>query len=179
MDTRAVFTGLGAAKTRTASNYVRAGIYWAVIKRCKVDQSRKGDSFFAIEMQIVRVLDNDDGRGHSPREEVTHMLMTKHDSFLGNVKAFVANVLGLPDSQVGADEAVAVAGPDQPLTNTICEFHARDIMTRSNKPFTQIDYKREVPFAEAMEHMDPDTIGFCFPGDMPRPLPRSKPLFTA
>jgi len=166
VDVQAIFSGLGNAKSRIAANYVRPGRYWAKINRCKAGQNRNGDSFVAIEMTTLLVIDNDEGRGHRETEEITHLLMVRHDSFLGNIKAFVANTLGLPEEEVTEENAMLIVGDDQPLANTCVEFFAVNVKTKKNYDFTQIDYKREVPISEVEQNCSPQTLSVVFPGDL-------------
>lgn len=45
VDVRALFSGIKNAKGRMKANYMREGHYWLNIKRCKVDKSRKQETF--------------------------------------------------------------------------------------------------------------------------------------
>ena len=163
VDTRAMFGGMKKAKGRANSNYVRGGHYWANITLVKADANRTGDEFVAIEMQIVKVVDDYEGKGHRLNEEVTHMLMTRHDSFMGNIKSFISKVLDIPQADVDEDAAEAVVAADQPLANTVCEFRAREVMTKKNTPFTQIDYVREVPIDEVASECEDGVLDVAFP----------------
>jgi hypothetical protein len=169
IDLRGVFSGIEKAKSRVSANYVRPGRYWAKLSRVKVDKNRTGRTFVAIEMQVARVLDDDEGRGHRIGENITHLMMTDQDSFMGNMKAFISAVLDVPESDINTDEAVEIAGDDNPLENTICELSARTIQTRAGNPFTEINYLREVPAIEfsqwAGDNIELSQVQTLFPGD--------------
>lgn len=166
VDLSSVFSGIKTAKGRIDANYIRDGRYWTAIRRIKCDKSRQGDVFVAIEQVVVKVLDNADGKGHRVGEEVTHMLMMRHDSFLGNIKAFIANVLDMPEAEIGEQEAMEICDDTQPLTNTVVEVKGRTVETKKGNPFTQVDYIREVPILEAANDMDPDAVAIAFPGNV-------------
>jgi hypothetical protein len=166
-DPRAIFSGISAVKARVAANYMRPGRYWLRINRLKLDSNRKNVPFLAIEMQVCRVLDNDNGQGHKVGEDVTHMLMTDNEMFMPNIKAALARILDVPSETITEEECIAVAGDDQPLANTVVEILATEIQTRAGNPFTQVDYKREVPIEEVAAGLDDEkAIELCFPNGL-------------
>lgn len=158
-----MFGGIQAAKASMDSNYEKAGQYLERIDAVRVDISRKQESFVAIEKTVIYVIDNADGRGHRVGEQVTHMLMQKHDPFLPNMKAFIAAACSMASEQITEANAMEVCGPSQPLTGTVVEVSNRQIQTRNNQPFTAINYKREVPPAELIQMLPPQDQELYFP----------------
>ena len=150
-----IFDGMGSAKSCMDSNYVIPSHALARINKCKIGKNRKDEGFFVVEMTIVHNCEPDKyerGKyGHQPGEEVSHMLMSKHDSFLGNVKGFISNTLDMEDEGIGEDEALAVAAEDQPLAGTVIEFVARNVVTKAGNDFTVVNYKGEVPMEQVAE----------------------------
>ncbi len=146
-----LFAGISEAKARLDANYERPGHYYLRIDALKIGRSRRGDDFMAVEKTVIHVLDDDEGKAHKPGESVTHMMMAKHDSFLGNVKAMVAKLLDCSVDSVTPDACVMICGDDQPLSGMVIECKNRNIMTRADKPFTVINYIREVPALELVE----------------------------
>ena len=166
-----VFKGLSGAKARVDANYIRPGRYWARINKVVLKKSRKDDTFIAIEMTVLAI--HDDAKlqqkpgqhCHSVREAMTHMMMAKHDSFLGNVKAFLANVLGVNEAEITEDNAVEVCSDSQPLSGTIVEVNAHNIVTRKNTDFTAVNYMREVRAEEALAALPAEIVARYFPGN--------------
>jgi len=161
-----LFNGMGDAKPSFAANYLREGHYVARIDRLKADQNRKKRTFLAIEMTVLFVLNNGEGRGHRAGESCTHMLMADQDSFLGNVKAFVSNVLGCTPEEVTEEACVDLCADDQPMRGTLIEVIGVPIVTRQGKPFTRVNYKREVPASELIEVIDTKVKAIQFPGQL-------------
>lgn len=160
-----IFKSLKDVKMRQAANYMRAGTYWCRIDAIKIDKNRKMAVFMAVEMTIVKVLDDDQGRGHKVGEGVCHMLMVANDSFLPNIKAMIAHIMDMRPEEIEARHAEQICALDQPLTGTVVDVYARAITTKAGKPFTEINYRREVPPAEAAATLDAETQEVYFPND--------------
>lgn len=163
---KGMFSGIGNAKALLESEYIKPGTYWLRIDRNKIDKNRKGLVFAAIEMTVVRVLDDLNGTGHRIGNSVTHLVMQANDYFLSEIKSFIGNVMGIQPEQISEDHANLVFGPDQPLAGTVVEMQARNVVTQAGKDFTRIVYKREVPAAEVLEALDKDTVVRFFPNDI-------------
>ena len=159
-----MFSGIQAARAKMDANYERAGHYLERIDRVRVDISRKQETYIAIEKTIIFIIDGDDGKGHKPGEQITHMLMQKHDMFLPNVKAFIAAAVTMDAEQITPQEAMDVCGASQPLTGTVVECRNRMIQTKAGQPFTAITYMREVPASELLQSLPPMDQEKFFPG---------------
>lgn len=150
-----IFDGMGSAKSRMDSNYVIPSHFLALITRCKIGKNRKDEGFFVVEMQVIHNCEPDKYErmkyGHQPGEEVSHMMMSKHDSFLGNVKGFISNTLDMPDDDIGEEEALTVSGDDQPLAGTVIEVVARNTVTKAGNDFTVVNYKGEVSMDQILD----------------------------
>lgn len=170
---KSIFAGLKDAKARISANYVRQGHYLMRYDKIKTDKRRKGDEFMVFEMTVMKVLNNDEGKGHRVGEAVSHMLMATNDCFLGNVKTIIANVLGMKPEDVSGEDAELICDASQPLCKgTVVEIKARTIRTRpspaypTGRDFTEVNHVREVPAVELMQVLDPKVIADFFPGDM-------------
>jgi hypothetical protein len=165
-----MFRGVEGARQLVRANYVRAGLYWCRIDKCKTDISRKRETFAAIEMTVVKVIDGDNGKGHRVGESVSRLIMMTSDYFLPEVKAFVAGSVGMQPEQITEHNCNEVFGPTQPLTGTVVEVQASLITTKKNTPFTTVTFKREVPAAELLapppHGLDPHVIATFFPGNV-------------
>lgn len=149
-----IFEGIGQAKSRIDGNYVIPSHFLGRINRVKTGKNRKEEGFFVVELTVVHDCEPDKYErgvyGHAVGEEVSHMMMSKHDSFLGNVKGFISNTLDMPDDEIGEEEAMAVCADDQPLAGTIVEVAARNTKTRAGNDFTVVNYKGEVPLEDML-----------------------------
>lgn len=150
-----IFKGLKDAKPRVDGNYLTEGRYWLRINKLKIDTSRKNESFLAIEMTNIRTLDDNQGKGHKPGEDVTHMLMAKFDSFLGNVKQFAVCALGGQVKPEEVDEAgmMELCADNQPLHGLVVEVNNKGITTRKGAPFTTVNYLRVVGVEELLHSL--------------------------
>ena len=173
-----IFKGLGKAKASQSANYVRPGNLILRLDKFKVDKARKGE-ILAIEMTVLKVL----GGGvpgkdpHTVYEAVTHLLPNfgnGQDMFLPNLKGFLENILDVPENELQDDEGLEqmclqisnedpANGPVQPMRGILIHLQATDITTKAGRPFTRIDYQREVPAAEALTTLDPAVVAWAYP----------------
>lgn len=163
-----LFKGVEGAKGSFDAAYMGEGHYLCRIDRLKADKTRNKDDFLAVEMTVLYTYPDGDGdkeKWHKPGAAVSHLMMAKHDSFLGNVKAMIANLLGCHESEVSEKDCDNASGPAQPMAGMIAEIKARGIMTRAQKPFTKITYVREFPASELQDLLDAKTLEIYFPGD--------------
>ena len=171
-----IFGGLKEAKARVDSPWLKEGHYYLRIDLVKIDQNRHRETAVFIEQTVVCVLDDggvdpESGRpvGHKVGEAVTHSIWNKHDSFLGNVKQFLAAATGMQPAGIGEQDVFAVIGDDQPLGGTVVEAKNRMILIDDKarpgqqKPFTLINYQREIPAAELLEALSAETQEMFFP----------------
>lgn len=145
-----LFSGLKDARPRLSSNWIREGEYAIRIDRVKVDTNRKNEASFFVEGTVVFVWSDAQGTGHKLGESVTHNMQARHDSFLSNVKSFLAAALGLPPGDIGDEQVLMVVDDDQPLMNTTLHVKANQVLTRAGKPFTEVNYVREIEPAELL-----------------------------
>lgn len=160
-----MFSGIAAAKAKMDANYEAPGHYLERIDRVKIDVTRDNSAFVAVEKTVIHIYDNDDGKGHKKGEQITHMLMQKHDSFLPNMKAFIAAACSMEAEQITPENAQQVCGVSQPLAGTVVECKNRTIMTKKQQPFTLIIYQREVPPSELLQTMPPADQQQYFPNN--------------
>lgn len=144
-----VFGGIGNAKASMDPSYCAPGKYLARIGEAKIDKTRGGDVFFAMEMDIVEVIENQyeqrtgvDGSGqpimvtktgHRVGDPVSHFIPNYgggKDLFLPNIKAMLNGVLAFRgislDGMSDAEQITfvkTVVGSDQPLKGLVVEWH--------------------------------------------------------
>lgn len=131
-----VFDKIEDAKSSQDSNPVRPGEIWAKITECKLIEKYNKDKLMLINMTVVRVIEGE----HKVGEDITHFLKTNADSFLGNVKQFVASTLGCKPEDVGQPEAERVVSEHNPMAGFIVEVKSRMIKTRAGNDFTKVHY---------------------------------------
>ena len=152
-----LFSGIKEAKMSNRSDWATVGHYYARIDKVKVDQNRKRQTGFFIEMTILHCLSGgNDLKGepvppHTPGTAVTQAIWGHHvDMFLPNVKAFVSSTVGCKPEEVDEKAVDAIVLEDgsekaQPLSGTVVEFKGTMTETKAGKPFTVISYRGEVP----------------------------------
>jgi len=169
--TPGIFEGMGDAKSRMDANCVIPSHFLARINRCKIGKNRKDEGFFVVEMTVIHDCEPDKYQrsnfGHAVGEDVSHMMMSKHDSFLGNVKQFVSSTLNMDDDGIGKDEVNTICGDDQPLAGLVIEIVARNIVTRANKDFTKVSFKGTVPLDELATIIGAEQMAKFFPDWQP------------
>lgn len=151
------------AKVGKEGNWLRGGHYLARIDFVKLDQNRKGQTGFFVELTILHCYNPKDAdptlphdKRHALGEEATHSMWSHHDAFLGNVKAFLHKILETPLEEVDESHIDLVTAEDQPLSSTVVELKARATFTKQDKPFTKVNYQREVPAAELIATLSPE-----------------------
>lgn len=172
-----MFDGVEKAKASFDSNYVRRGHYLALITKVKADQNRQDQDFVAVEMTILHTHSDGDGKElqgteeagtndtwHRAGEDVSHIMMKKHDSFLGNLKSFIANVMDVDPADVTKATCVkACCQPDQPMAGRVVELKNRVIQTRAGNDFTKVSYVRELEPKEYAGVVDQEIINRYLP----------------
>ena len=179
VDLDAVFGGLGSAKASLDPTYCLPGKYIARIGDAKVDKTRAGDVFFALEMTVLEVIDNAyqertgvDGNdqpvvvtktGHRKGDPVSHFIPNYgkgKDLFLPNIKAMLNSVLAFRGISLDdmTDEQVlnfvkTVVGPDQPLQGLVVEWHG-NLREKKTSTMAQPDYFTRVAYQRTL--LDPE-----------------------
>jgi len=163
-----IFAGMKDAKSSIRANYVRPGHYWALLNASKVIKTRAKGWAVVNEMICLKIFSDGegfaDGRCHREGEEFSHMMLKMHDSFLGNMKAFIKGVLQV-DSDEDIDDSVCweITGEEQPLSGLVVELRVVNVTTREGNPFTAPDYVRPVTADELEEELSPELVRRFFP----------------
>lgn len=158
-----MFAGIANAKESFEANYFRAGHYLWVIDAIKADKNRKGVPFMAVECTCLHVYDDNDGQGHKVGESASWLITADKDSFLGNVKSFVAKTLDVSADKVTKDACVALCSEAQPLAGWFVESQNRMITTQAGKLFTKVGWKGRVPDELVQRVCDPEVLARLFP----------------
>lgn len=168
-----IFKGINRVKPRVDANYIGPGKYLLRIDKVKVEQTRKREDFFAVEMTVLHVLDDLEGQAaHRVGDGVTWLIKNAGDSadyFLPEISAFVKAVVGEDLASMDDEEAEScvdqMVADDQPLAGMLIEVHARHVATQSGGTFTKVAFKRAVPAAEVAETLTDGEIERFFPNN--------------
>lgn len=133
------FDGIEDAESNQGSNYILPGVYPVVyIAACKMVKSQKGnETFFIGELDIISSKVDDRPAGTS----MSWMVNMRHQPALGNIKGFIAQVLGVDEKSVTGPAAEAVVSAANPLAAKLIRLEAIVIETVGNKkPFTKCNW---------------------------------------
>lgn len=172
-----MFEGIGDPKVKASrdSNYFKRGHYLVRIDKVKADQTRQGRQFLAIETTIIHTFKDGDGQDlqgnleqgdqqwHTPGDTPSQLLMADQDTFLPNVKAFVAQVTGTPEGQITSEVCNEMTAEDNPLGGLVAEVQNRLITTKAGNPFTRINWVREWAPSEFVQVADQKMLDELFP----------------
>lgn len=161
-----MFTGIERAKARVDANYIGVGRYWLKLNNCKAEMTQRSGGAFINEFTVVKVLDAHGGPGHRLLESVTHMIMAKQiDTFLPNVKAFLACAMSIDQSLIEQQHAQMVVQANQPLAGMVFDVEGRLVTTKKGHPFTAISYKGVISADRLIHDLDSAVKAAVFPGD--------------
>jgi len=154
-----IFDGIEKARASKGGNYERAGRYYEYVRRVKLDKNRKGIEFIAVEKVVLQVIALDPvEEPHGVGEQITHLLMSDKDSFLGNVKAMIGAMFGEDADAVSAADAEMVVSDTQPAAGLVIEVNNRQITTKAGQPFTLVNYVRALSPEEVFQLISPENL---------------------
>ncbi len=161
-----LFSGIAEAKASFDANYMRTGVYWAKINKLKKDKGFKKREYMAVELVVVKIIENDGGKSHKEGEEVSVVFMEGTTGNEGRMKAFVVNVVGCKPEEVTEERCMTLCSDKQPLAGTVVEIVARPVTTKAGKAITGVTFKREVPAKEVLAaKLRPDIKDRFFPNN--------------
>lgn len=158
-----IFSGIGGAKVGIGGVYFEAGNYVVKIKAVKMVESRKKDDLYTVECDIKQ----SDNPKLKPGTMATYQASAKNDSFLGNVKGFLAACNGAdPTSEAelaatfanpkdAEDAAEYSVSPDNPLAGTWLNLNCVLKKTKLQSDFTVHNWK---PYPLPGQALHPDYV---------------------
>lgn len=159
-----MFSGIRDARSASDVNYARAGTYLCRIDRCKTGVTRKRIEFTAIEMTIIHVYDDAEGKGHRLGETVTAYYGSDNDYFLSEIKGFIAALLDANEDEIDEDDCFEMVSDEQPFAGMTIVMKNRD--KRSQTPphgvYTLVRYEN-FPADRVGEVLTEDEIARFFP----------------
>lgn len=140
-----VFSGIGDAKISAGGVYFEApGNYVVKIRATKLVRSRNNEDLYTAECDIKE----SDHRDRKAGTQASWQCNAKHDSFKGNVKAYLAACNGVDpndeaavkalfkDSKDAEDAAEFSVSSDNPTAGTWLNLSCVKTETRKKTPFT-------------------------------------------
>ena len=139
-----IFSGIGDAKVGIGGVYFDTGNYVVKIRAAKMVLSRKKDDLYTVECDVKE----SDNQAIRPGTMATWQTNAAYDSFLGNVKAFLAATNGADpsneaelaatfpnkgDAEAAAEYSVSA---DNPLAGTWLNLNCVKKKTKSGGDFT-------------------------------------------
>lgn len=158
-----LFDKIGNVKAKVQANYISPGHYVCRIDKVLAKQNRKQEDTFIIEMTVIHVFDDNDGKGHKIGEEISNVINFRHDMALPNIKRFLCAVLDRPESDITSQVCERVCSDKQPLAGLIVEIQAKPTVTKAGNDFTDVGYRRTVPASLLVEILDEEAITRFFP----------------
>jgi hypothetical protein len=149
-----LFGGIKDAKYSEGGIYVLPGVYLFEIQALKAIRTRTQKDAFVAEFKVLESTNPE----RLPNSLCSWMVTFDKEPAMGNVKQFLASVLGVKDDQI--DESVAeyaVNLVDDAATNRVANpckgrkvrCSAVNITTKSNRPFTKCKFFTEADAAGA------------------------------
>lgn len=174
-----LFSKIREAKNLNSTSYLRGGHYWLKIDKCKIEQAAVTPflPFPVIELTVVRVIDDNGGKGHRLGEAVARVV--KNTMYIASeCKAFAAVATGMEQDQIGQEEATSIF-TENPLAGYVIEAKPAEVLKKGrvltgdptkdkDAQFTKPGYVRNVPMAEVLawfQQNAPDKIPVYWPGD--------------
>jgi len=116
------FEGMTEAKRGYNSNAYTEGDCIARIDRCDHFEAKQTGEKYKVTLTILAVNEGP----HKVGEVVTATFSKNHgaDIYNGNIKGFIAGVLGVEDPQVGPEETLQTLDPEQILRGEVCRCRA-------------------------------------------------------
>jgi hypothetical protein len=111
------FQGMSNARRGFASNALKEGDYVVRIDKCENFEARQTGEKYKVTLTILAVTSG----SHKEGEVVTTTFSRNHglDIYLGNIKGFIAGVLGQPDEAVGENEAIKTLEPHNEMCGLV------------------------------------------------------------
>lgn len=162
-----IFAGAGESTGVKRGNYIRQGHFLMRIDLCKIGENRKKEPNALVEGTVITHLDSESE--NRVGENVTWLVKKASDYFLDEMVTFLGAATGMDIQSVSGEEkeeALAmIFDGDNPLSGTVMEVFAKDVITKSGNPFTQVTWRGEVEPQKLKEVLSEDEIAKFYPGD--------------
>lgn len=132
-----LFAKIAAADVFTKSSFINAGKLRLKLKKVLVKTGFKGTNFIA-EMEVVSALKTHDNEPNAVGTTVAFIQNFAKPFAMGNVKDFLANLLGVSEKDLTADDVAAACDESDknPLLGAQIDCEAYPSTTKAGGPFT-------------------------------------------
>ena len=132
-----LFGNIATATYSEGGVYLVPGVYRLEILSIISKRTRAQKDAFIVELKVLESTSTE----RLPGSTCAWMVMITPDSpALGNIKQFLATVIGCEMSQIDERVAEAAVAQQQPLKGHIVRAAAVNIMTKKNQPFTKVKW---------------------------------------
>ena len=145
-----LFGKIGEAKYSEGGIYLLPGVYRLEIVAVKTLRTRTGKDGFVAEFKVLE----SSNAQRLPGSSCSWMVTFDKEPAMGNVKQFLATVLGAEMEQITEAVAEAACSEQNPLAGKIVRCSAVEITTKAQRQFTKVKFlKDETSLADiAKEH---------------------------
>lgn len=180
LDPHQVFAGWGQAKASVNAIYHKPGKYIERIDNVKIDMTSDGTNqqFLAIELTILHVLESGPpGNTHNVGDQVTIMLMKKHQVFMSKSRHYFSRMAGIEDSQLTEDIFIRGVSHEQPFRGVVVRTNCYPKLKKKaqEKPahmiveqdwITPCDFEKRLTAAEVKQGLTENELAQFFPGGL-------------
>ncbi len=124
-------------------NYFTEGEFELMIMSVKLDETRKKDEMFAVQLRVVET--SSQLASMRPGSVVDWVTIEDKDAYAGNVKQFVCACYDLQEQQIDdmteeefGEMMELLVGPTQACAGRLVSATARNVLTKAGKPFTAV-----------------------------------------
>lgn len=133
-----IFSEITLASTTRGGLYFKPGVMGVKILKVSTFESRKADTLFCIDGEIVSSETGENVVGTRPSQVIN----MSQDAAMGNVKGFLVAAASalqgeeVPESEITEETAEFSVGPDNPFGGITLTLEAVETTTRAGNPFT-------------------------------------------
>lgn len=129
-----MFDKIKEASVTEGGQYVLPGMYRAQINYCKQKTTRKGIGMVAVELRVLESTNPDRPVG----SDMSWVVTMDKDAAMGNVKQFIAAVMGIDPKEVDVPGAEMIFSEANPLKGKFIRISAFNKPTKEGKDFTRV-----------------------------------------
>lgn len=146
-----LFGKIKESKFSEGGVYLTDGVFRLQVEALKVIETRAKDQAFVAEFKILE----SSNAARQPNSLCSWMVMLKNEPAMGNIKQFLASLLGVADDTI--DESVAEFAVNQAnndkIKGRIVRCSANNIKTKAQRDFTKCKFFADTDAAgAAKEH---------------------------
>lgn len=153
-----LFGKIKEAKYSEGGVYLTDGVFRLAIEALKLIETRAKKQAFVAEFKVLE----SSNATRQPGSLCSWMVMMDKEPAMGNIKQFLASMLGVADDQIDESVAEFAVNPDNnkdtgpngtpaPIKGRIVRCSATNIKTKANRDFTKCKFFVDTDAAGAMK----------------------------